>query len=79
MDWEYMLNEIGLTDEVIGYINMIGMVVNGDSIWKKGNGQIEMNFDDQTFIHGPRIVNRFSNYFDYKDFYCIYDCANEYQ
>ena len=34
MDWEYMLNEIGLTDEVIGY--MIGMVVNGDSIWKKG-------------------------------------------
>ena len=39
------------------------------------NGQIEMNFNDQTFIYDPRIVNRFSNYFDYKDFYCIYDCA----
>ena len=42
---------------------------------EESNGQIEMNFDDQTFSYDPRIVNRFSNYFDYKDFYCIYDCT----
>ena len=39
------------------------------------NGKTDIDFDNKTVSYDRTIVNRFSNYFEYEDFFCINNCA----